>query len=156
MVCASRRDMPDRHGPMRTGRFTVEIDDVEVPGWRRVTLPSSHTEIGEYREGDGPGGEEKLWGQTTFAPLSMERGVQPGDTRIFDWREAVRTGDHDTARKEVAVTLLDEEGEPQIRWTFENAWITDYDPPELDASSDADIATESIVVTFDTMTREDL
>ena len=156
MVCASRRDMPDRHGPMRTGRFTVEIDDVGVAGWRRVTLPSSHTEAGEYREADEPDYEKKLWGQTTFAPLSMERGVQPGDTRIFDWREEVRMGDLDSGRKEVAVTLLDEEGEPQIRWTFENAWISDYDPPELDASADAEIAMESIVVKFEKMTREDL
>ena len=155
MVSECRRDMPDRHGPMRTGRFVVEIDDVEVPGWRRVTLPSSHTEVGEYREGDEPADEKKLWGQTTFAPLSMERAVQPGDTRLFDWREDVRMGDLDAARKEVAVTLQDEEGEPQIRWTFENAWITDYDPPELVAATDADIATESIVVTFDTMIRED-
>jgi len=140
----------DRHGPTYAGRFRVEIDDVEVPGWQRVTIPSSSTEQGEYREGDGPDREQQIWGQTTFGDLVMERGVQPGDTRIFDWREAVRTGDVDGGHKEVAVVLMDEEGAPLIRWEFEDAWIKEYHPPELDASAD-DVATESIVVPFDTM-----
>lgn len=146
--------MPDRHGPMRTGRFMVEIDDVEVPGWRSVTIPSSSTEQGEYREGEEPDWEKKIWGQTTFADLEMERAVQPGDTRIFDWREEVRIGNVDDGRKQVAVILMDEEGEPQIRWEFEGAWIKFYRPPRLDASADDDVATERITVAFDTMTRE--
>lgn len=145
--------MGDRHGPQRTGRFSVEIDDVEVPGWRTVTLPSSSTEEGEYREGDEADWEKKIWGQTTFSDLVMERGVQPGDTRIYDWREEVRMGNLDDGRKEVAVVLMDEEGEPQIRWEFENAWIKVYEPPELDAGADDDVALEKITVAFDKMDR---
>ena len=148
--------MVDRHGPMRTGRFTVEIDDVEVQGFRRVDIPSSHTEAGEYREGDDPDYEKKLWGQTSFAPLTMERGVQPGDTRLFDWRQQIINGQVDEGRKEVAVILRDEEGEAQIRWEFHEAWIQDYDPPTLDASADDDVATESITVAFDKMVREEV
>ena len=148
--------MPDRHGPMRTGRFKVEIDEVEVPGWRTVTIPSSSTESGEYREGDEPDYEKKIWGQTKFDDLEMERGVQPGDTRIFDWREEVRMGNLDEGRKEVAVVLMDEEGQPQIRWEFQGAWVKDYNPPELDAGADGDVATESITVAFDKMTRNEV
>jgi len=139
---------------MRTGRFKVEIDDVEVPGWRSVTIPSSSTEAGEYREGDEPDWEKKIWGQTTFDDLEMERGVQPDDSRIFDWREQVRMGNLDEGRKEVAVVLMDEEGRSQIRWEFQGAWIKEYHPPELDASADGDVATESVVVAFDKMVRE--
>ena len=139
---------------MRTGRFKVEIDDVEVPGWRSVQIPSSSTEQGEYREGDDPDWEKKIWGQTTFDDLEMERGVQPGDSRIFDWREQVRMGNLDEGRKEVAVVLMDEEGSPQIRWEFQRAWIKDYEPPVLDASADGDVAIESISVAFDKMKRE--
>jgi phage tail-like protein len=145
--------MPDRHGPMRTGRFKVEINDVEVPGWRSVTIPSSSTEQGEYREGNEPDYEKKIWGQTTFDDLEMERGVQPGDTAIYDWRQSVRQGSVDAGRKDVAVVLMDEEGEPQIRWEFTGCWIKEYSPPELDASADGDTATESITVAFDKMVR---
>ncbi|MFP9060712.1 phage tail protein [Natrialbaceae archaeon A-chndr2] len=145
--------MPDRHGPMRTGRFKVEIDDIEVPGWQSVDIPTRWTEEGEYREGDDPDWEKNIWGQTHFADLEMERGVQPGDTRIFDWAEEVRMGDVDEGRKEVAVVMMDEEGAPQIRWEFQGAWIKVYDPPALDAAADGDVATESITVAFDKMVR---
>lgn len=151
----------DRHGPMRTGRFKVEIDDVEISGWRSVTIPSS--------TGDGTAQvihfdhvhEQDLWEQTEFDDLEndshirMERGVQPGDTRIFDWREEVRLGELDDGGHEVAIVPMDEEGEPQIRWEFQSAWIKDYDPPELDADADGDVATESITVAFDKMVREE-
>lgn len=148
--------MADRHGPARTGRFKVEIDDVEVPGWQTVTIPSSSTEQGEYREGDEPDWETQIWGQTTFSDLVMERGVQPGDTQIFDWREEVREGDLDEGRKNVDVTLMDEEGEDLLRWEFNNAWIKVYEPPTLDASADDEVATEKISVAFDTMDRVEL
>ncbi len=147
--------MPDRHGPMRTGRFKVEINDVEVPGWRSVTIPSRTTEQGEYREGNAPEYEKKIWGQTTFEDLEMERGVQPGDSQLFDWHESVRQGQVEQGRKSIAVVLMDEEGEPQIRWEFTSAWIKEYNPPELDASADGDVATESITVAYDKMVREE-
>lgn len=148
--------MTDRHGPMRTGRFKVEIDDVEVPGWRNVEIPSSSTEMGEYHDGGEPADEREIWGETVVADLEMERGVQPGDTRLFDWREEIRQGNLNEGRKEVAVILQDEEGEGQLRWEFENAWITYYDPPTLDVSEDDDVATERISVAFERMSREEL
>lgn len=145
--------MPDRHGPLRTGRFKVELDDVEVPGWQSVTIPSSTTEKGEYRDGTDPDYSRKLWGRTTYDDLEMERGAQEGDTRIFDWRQAVINGQVDDARKNIAVILQDEEGQDILRWEFTDAWPSEYSPPELNAGDDAEIATESIVVAFDKMER---
>jgi phage tail-like protein len=145
----------DRHGPMRTGRFKVQIDDVEVPGWQSVTIPSRSTEQGEYREGNDPDYEKKVWGQTTFDDLEMERGLRPGDTKLHDWVEDIQAGNADSGRKEIAVILLDEEGAEQIRWEFQDAWIKQYDPPELDASADGDVATEEITVAYDQMARKE-
>lgn len=140
---------------MRTGRFKVEIDEVEVPGWRSVTIPSRSTEKGEYRNGNEPDHEKKIWGQTTYDDLEMERGVQPGDTKIHDWHLDVVNGKVDDGRKELAVILLDEQGDPQIRWEFQDAWISNYDPPDLDASADGDVATESVTVAYDKMERSE-
>lgn len=136
-----------------TGRFTVTIDGVEVGGFRHVTIPSSTTEEGEYREGSEPDYERKLWGQTTFDDLEMERGFVPGDTVIRDWRDDVLEGRVDEGLKEVAVTLLSEDGQSRVEWRFSNAWIKAYDPPELDASADGEVATESCTVAFDRMVR---
>ena len=140
-----------RHGPMQTARFTVEIDDVQVEGWQYVTIPSSSTEEGQYREGDDPDFEKKIWGQTTFDDLEMSRAIQPADSELYDWREAVRTGNLDDGQKEVTITLRDEEFEPVIRWEFQGAWVKDYQPPELNASADGDVATETARFAFDKM-----
>lgn len=152
---ATIKTMPDRHGPLRTGRFEVQIDDVEVKGWQSVTIPSSSTEKGEYREGDEGTETKGLEFPGRDLDLQMERGVQLGDTRLFDWRKEVIRG-RDGGRKEITVVLQDDSGELVMRWSFEGAQIKDYDPPELDASADGDVATESITVAYDRMVREEI
>jgi phage tail-like protein len=142
--------MPDRHGPMRTGRFEVQIDSVEVAGFRRIDLPRRYSEVDT-----GPEGRKRI-GQTSFDDLTMERGVKPGATELVDWRVAIEEGKVDQGRKEIAVVLQDEEGTPQFQWTFSDAWVKEYDPPELDASADGDIATESVTVAYDKMERKEV
>lgn len=142
-----------RRGPQRTGRFTVQIDGVDIGGWRSVTIPSSSTEVGEYREGEEE--ERKLWGQTTFDDLEMERGVQPGDTRLLEWRDDIVAGKIEGSRRDIVVTILDEDNEPMFEWEFLNAWIKDYDPPDLDAGSD-DILTENVALAYDQMNWDSL
>ncbi|PAU83306.1 cysteine protease [Halorubrum salipaludis] len=150
----------NRHDALRTGRFEVELDGEAVSGWQTVTIPSRSTEQDEYREGNDADYEKKVWGQTTFDDLEMERGLQREDVnRLYDWHEAVRAGKADEGRKEIAVKLLDGRGgnpEPLLEWRFEEAWIKEYSPPELDASADGDVATESITVAFDRMVREEI
>ncbi|ERH08556.1 MAG: conserved hypothetical phage tail region protein [halophilic archaeon J07HX64] len=141
-----------QHGPMRTGRFKVELDGKTVPGWRGVTIPSRSTEQDSYKNGsDG----ETEWGQTTFDDLEMERGVKPDDTTFYDWAEAVEEGNVEEGRKEIAVVLLDENGEARVRWELKEAWIKDYDPPELEDSADGEVATEQITVAYDKMLRKE-
>ena len=137
--------MVDRHGPLRTGRFTVEIDDVEIPGWQSINIPATSTEPDE----DG-------WGASTRQDLEAERGISPNDTELHDWNEAILDDDEDEGLKTVVVILLDEEGEPQIEWTFEDAWITYYRPPQLDASADGEVATERIALAYDSMEQQDV
>jgi len=143
----------DRHGPMKTGLFEVTIDEVEVPGWQTVTIPSISVEQGEYREGNEAKHEKKMWGQVTFDDLEMERGVRPGDTELYDWVKDIQAGKADEGRKEIAVKVNNEEGEMQLQWEFTEAWIREYSPPELDASADGDMATESVTIAFDEMIR---
>lgn len=143
----------DRHEPMKTGRFEVLIDEEEVLGWQSVTIPSKSVEQSEYREGNEAKHEKKLWGQVTFDDLEMERGLIPGDTKLHDWFEDIRAGKADAGRKEIAVKLLNEEGTVVLQWEFSEAWIKEYSPPELDASADGDMATETVTIAFDEMIR---
>lgn len=148
-----RQQARGRDGALERDDFTVAIEGEAVAGWRDVTLPGHSTEEGEYEEGDEPPHERRTWGETTYDDLEMERGIYPGDTRLHDWRQAVVQGRVDEGRKELSVTLLDARGEPAFQWTFEGAWKKGYDPPELDASADGEVATESITVAYDRMIR---
>ncbi len=124
----------DRHGPMKTGLFEVQIDDVEVKGWQSVTIPGKSVEQDEYREGNEAKHEKKMRGQPSFDDLEMERGVKPGATELhdwikdiqagseeekqIDWFEAVRAGKADAARKEIAVKLLSEDEETATAYYY--------------------------------------
>lgn len=145
--------MPDRHGPLKTGRFKVEIDDVEVAGWQTVTIPGNATETGTYREGEDTDHTRQLWGETTYDDLEMVR--QMSDSTMYDWRDKIIQGKLEEGRKNVKVTLLDEVGADKIRWEFTNAWIKEYQPSELDAGADATVR-ESVTIVFDDMLRENL
>lgn len=145
--------MQDRHGPMKTGRFEVQVDGGAVAGWTTVELPSRTSDVGEYREGDSDTTSRTVVGRTEYEDLEMERGVRPDDTTLWDWRQDVEQGRTDDARKTVTVAVNDDGGNPGMVWEFTNAWVKEYSPPELDASADGDVATESITVAFDEMKR---
>jgi phage tail-like protein len=148
--------MPDRHGPLKTGRFAVEIDDEDVSGFKKVDIPDQRTKLVEYREGTDAAHNRKLWGQNEYDDLRMTRGAKKDDKTLFDWRQKVVQGKMEEARKNLAVILQDEQASQQLRWEFTNAWIKEYVPPTLETSAqggEAGIATEEIVVCFDEMKR---
>ncbi|MEF8779809.1 MAG: DUF6517 family protein [Haloferacaceae archaeon] len=142
----------DRDSSLRTGQLRVEIDGVEVPGFRIVDLPARYTSSSE-RAGNGEGTQR--WGETTYDDLVMERGVAPGDTQLVDWRRAVEAGRIEDGSKELTVTILDEASQSRLRWTFTAAWPTAYDPPALDATGEgkSDVATETLTVAFRSVER---
>ncbi len=147
--------MADRgaiNAPIRTNRFEVELElpGGQVPGWRRVDLPSSQTRAAEYREGPDPEYDFPLWGRTEYSDLIMERGAKQAEMMLWDWREQVNQGKLDEARKDIAVSILDSTGNnPLIRYEFQKAWPKEYDAPTLDAQAGAGLGTETLVITFD-------
>ena len=137
--------MPDRHGPLRTDMFLVEIDDVEVPGWTSAKLPASSTEP-----------SDSGWGETIDQDLELERVVQADDTLVYDWKEDVRSDDEEEGLRTVVVILYNEEGQPEIQWKFTNAWPAYYQPPQLGAASTESIARERVVLAYESMERQSI
>ncbi len=144
--------MPDRHGPYRNTRFLLEIEGIGVAGFSQATIPESSTEATEYREGNDPPTVRKLWSLNTYGELTLQRGTAEDSTELFEWRRMVEQGDVDSARRSIAVILLDEEGEPGARWEFRNAWPRQYDAPELDATGN-EVAIESLEIAHEGMER---
>lgn len=125
--------MPDRHGPYRNTRFLLEIDGIAIASFSRCRLPTATSDVIEYREGNDPPTARKLGGLNEYGPLVLERGVTDDSIALFEWRKMVEQGKLDDARRNVAVVLLDEEGQPGPRWEFSDAWPARYDAPTLDA-----------------------
>ena len=144
--------MPDRHGPYRNTRFLLEIEGIGVAGFSQATIPESSTEATEYREGNDPPTVRKLWSLNTYGELTLQRGTAEDSTELFEWRRMVEQGDVDSARRSIAVILLDEEGEPGGRWEFRNAWPRQYDAPDLDATGN-EVAIESLEIAHEGMER---
>ena len=144
--------MPDRHGPYRGSRYLLEIDGIVQAGFSQCTIPENSTEAIEYREGNDPPTVRKLWNLNAYGDLTLQWGATPDSTELFEWRKLVEQGDVDGARRNIAVIVLDEEGNPGPRYQFRNVWISQYDAPDLDASGDA-VAIESLELVHEGMER---
>jgi phage tail-like protein len=97
----------------------------------------------------------KLAGLVSYGNLTLQKGVTEGSLEeLFTWRGQVEAGRLQEARRSVTVTLLDEESNPAARWEFVNAWPTQYDAPDLDASAN-EVAIESLEIVHEGMTRKE-
>jgi phage tail-like protein len=144
--------MPDRHGPYRNSRFLLEIDGIVQAGFSQCTIPETSTEPIEYREGNEAPTVRKLGSLVSYGNLTLQWGTTPDSTELFEWRQLVEQGNLDEARRNIAVIVLDEEGEAGARWEFRNAWPQQYDAPDLDASGN-EVAIESMEIAHEGMER---
>jgi phage tail-like protein len=143
--------MPDRQ-PYRNIRFLLEIDSIAIAGFSTCNLPENSTEVVEYREGNDPPTSQKLWSTNDFGNLSLEKGVTDDSIALYEWRKLVEQGKLGEARRSIAVVILDEEGEAGPRYEFKNAWVRQYDAPDLDAGG-SDVAVESLEIVHEGMER---
>lgn len=133
---------------LQSNRFEVALGGTTLPDVRIVDLPRRSTETFEDDQG------RQRWGGTAYENVQLERGVPSNDTQLFDWRKLIEQGKAEHAMKELTVTLLDGNDRAQLRWTFTDAWPKDYDPPRLDSTGGGEVATESVTIVFDEMSRD--
>lgn len=143
--------MAGRKDPYRNFRFLVEIDGIVQAGFSEVTVPDTSTDVVEYREGNEEPRLRKLSGLNKFGNLTLKWGTTDS-LEFFNWRKLVMQGKMKDARKNIAVILMDEEGNPAGRWEFENAWPSKYDPADLNAKGN-DVAIETVEITHEGMKR---
>lgn len=120
-----------RDNPYANYNFVVQLGGDEVGGFSEVDLPDGELEVIEYREGsDSVSSARKLPGRVKYANVMLKRGLA-GRGELFQWWKSVRDGQ--VARRDVAITLLDEQRQPVQRWVLRNAWPTKLDYSPLNA-----------------------
>ena len=137
--------MTGRADPYRQMRFILEIDGIVKAGFSRCRLPNASSGVVTYREGNEPPTPRKLPGLNEYGPLILETGITDSSIELFEWRTLVEQGKMDEARRAAAVVLLDAKGHPAARWTFREAWPSQYEGPRLSAVADA-VAIERLVI----------
>ena len=119
--------------------FTVDFGGAQS-SFHSVVLPESRAEVIEYREGGDQLTVRKLPGLRKFTNLILKRGVTQS-TELYDWWRQTMIGP--VLRRDVVITLLDENGQAVKRWIARGAWPARYEAPRLNAEGN-DVAMETL------------
>jgi phage tail-like protein len=141
----------NRYDPYKTYRFLVFFGTSTTPvaAVSKVTGLKRSSDVIEYKEA-GNAVILKGLGRMKYEPVTLERGVTQ-DTDFETWANAAQVLDHGSAsttlanlRREITITLLNEEAQPVLRWILHRCWVSEYQAvPDLDAGANA-VAIEHI------------
>ena len=118
-------------------RFRVDIDGIGIASFKRVSIPSPETQVKEYREG-GDTASSKLAGITAATEISLEKGLF-SSMELWEWHNSVIETGAIPNRKNMSITVVDEEGNDGPSWEVVNCWPSKVEYGELDATNDEPI-----------------
>jgi phage tail-like protein len=140
-----------RKDPYPNNRFIVEIDGISQGAFREVTTSDSTQDAIEYREGNEPPTVRKQPGLVKYGNVTLRWGITDS-LDLYNWRKQVEGGKIKDARKNVAIVLLNQEGQAASRWELSQAWPTRYSGPALNATAN-EIAIEALEIAHEGMKR---
>jgi phage tail-like protein len=144
---------PHRFDPYKNFKFRVKWDGQYVAGVSRISALTRSTEVVAHREGGDPSVTRQSPGQTSFAPITLERGVTH-DTTFEEWANKVHrfgAGAGSEAsladfRKDIVIDFFNEAGQKVLSYKVYRCWVSEYQAlPDLDARTNA-VAIEHITV----------
>ena len=135
--------------PVSSSRFTVNFG-VDTVNFQEVILPDSEIEVVEYRDGsDVLSSVRKYPGLTKYSNLILKRGMTKSK-ELYEWFKQTKQGRLE--RRDITVSILNEENEPFAVWKMKNCWPTKYSGSALKAKDSGimietvEIATEDVDV----------
>jgi len=130
-----------RDNPYLNFNFLVDLGLGDEMGFSEVEVPSGEIEVIEYREGgDRVNSARKLPGFAKYPNVTLKRGIT-GRTDLFEWWKSGRDGQ--VQRRNVTITLLDEQRQAVLRWHLRDAWPVKIEGPALNATGN-EVAIETL------------
>jgi len=127
--------------PLPVFHFTVQWGGTRV-GFSEVTGLTREVQPIEYRDGSFPEPSPiKMPGQFKYSNITLKRGAVKGDNDFVKWLTTVKL--NTVERRDLTISLLNEDHAPVIVWKVHNAFISKYDGPQLKAGGN-EVAIESI------------
>jgi phage tail-like protein len=131
--------------PMTTLHFEVSWGDSQnTSSFSEVSGLTMESEVVEYRGGaDLALTTRKQPGLKKFSNVTLKRGIAPAEAGngLFDWYNSITAGD--VHRRDVTISLLNEERSPVMTWKIKDAWPVKIDGPGL-KSTGTDVALETV------------
>lgn len=132
-----------RFDPYKNFKFRVKWDGRYVAGVSKISALKRTTEVIENREGGSPSSTRKSPGLTSFAPITLERGVTH-DPEFEKWANKVWNygaglGSEVSLkdfRKDVIIEFYNEAGQLVLAYKVFRCWVSEYQAlPDLDANA---------------------
>ena len=135
--------------PLVKFHFQIDWGGTKI-GFTEVSGLDVETEIVEYREGSSPEYSKiKMPGMQKFSNITLKRGTFKSDNEYFKWWNTVKL--NTIERRDVTISLLNEEHAPVVTWKIKNAWPTKIQSTDLKADGN-EVAIESMELAHEGLT----
>lgn len=136
--------------PLPVFHFSVDWGGTRL-AFSEVTGLNIEAQVIEYRDGLSPEFSTiKMPGLKKFGNITLKRGVFAGDNEYHQWLNTIKMNKPE--RRDITISLLNEEHSPVMVWKVKNAWPTKLTSPDMKANGNEaaiesmEIAHEGIVI----------
>ncbi|KAA3624881.1 MAG: phage tail protein [Bacteroidetes bacterium] len=139
--------------PLAKFHFQVDWGGTKI-GFSEVSGLDVETDIIEYRSGASPEYTPiKQPGLKKYSNITLKRGVFQSDNEFYDWWKETRMFQEGNStgsiyRRDITISLLNEEHEPIINWKLKRAWASKVQSTDLNASN-SETAIETLEITHE-------
>lgn len=135
--------------PLPAFHFKVDWGGTSV-AFSEVTGLNIEVQPIEYRAGDSPEFSTiKMPGLKKYGNITLKRGVFASDNDYYKWMQTIKMNKPE--RRDVTITLLNEEHDPVMTWKVMNAWPTKITSPDMKAN-DNNAAIETLEIAHEGVT----
>jgi phage tail-like protein len=142
-----------RQDPYKAHKFRLKWDGRYVAGISRISALRRTSEVVVHRSGGDPSNSHKSPGNTSFDPITIERGVTH-DHAFEQWANKVwnlgGTGSAEASlkdfRKDIILELYNESGQLVLAYKIYRCWPSEFEVlPDLDANGSG-VAIQKLVL----------
>jgi len=137
--------------PLPVFHFQVQWGGTNL-GFAEVSGLNIETQMIEYRDGLSPVYSSiKMPGIPKYGNITLKRGILPADNDFYKWLNTTKL--NTVERRDLTISLLNENHEPVMTWKATNAFPVKVEGPGLKATGN-EVAIESIEVAHEGLTIE--
>lgn len=135
--------------PVPVFHFQVEWGGTRI-GFTEVSGLNIDVQPIDYREGSYLDYQvTKMPGIPKYSDITLKRGIGPADNEFYQWLTTIQL--NQVERRDITISLLNEDHEPLVVWNVEAAWPCKLEGPSLKSTGN-EVAVESITICHEGMT----